>query len=331
MNDTEIIESLRVARLLLSPEPVVTPLTGGVSSEIVRIDDGARQFVVKRALSKLKVRDDWFADVSRNSTEESYLRKVGQIVPGSVPQIVFSNPSSGWFAMEFLGGEFRNWKELLMDGHAHTKHARQAGEILGQIHRETWDDPDAAREFATLENFRQLRLEPYLETTATRVPELASFLRAEKDRLAQTNLSLVHGDFSPKNILVSPQRMVLVDAEVGWFGDPVFDTAFLLNHFHLKALVHSATPDQILAMAPKFWASYTETLGSHADSKLEQRTVRLVLCLMLARIHGKSPVEYLTETTQRDFVSTFVKQHLPDPPSSLSQLTAAWRKGLNHI
>jgi len=331
MSSSDLIHQLRRAELVQSEHPVLHPLTGGVSSEILQVQDGDRSFVIKRALAKLKVHDDWFADVSRNQVEENYLRRVGAIAPGSVPRVLHSQPDEGWFAMEFLGGDFVNWKSELLANRAETAHAKNAGKILGQIHAATWGDPQIAQEFATLKNFSQLRLEPYLETTAERVTDLAPLLRDEKERLAQTALCLVHGDFSPKNILISPDRMVIVDAEVGWFGDPVFDLAFLFTHFHLKALLHATDPEPALSLVPVFWQAYTTALGSHADADLESRTTRLVLCLFLARVHGKSPVEYLTETRQRDFITAFVRLHLPRPFPTLSLLTASWQEGISRL
>ena len=329
MSIPAIVELLRDAGLVKSPSPTLHPLTGGVSSDIWRVDDGDRRFVVKRALAKLRVRDDWFADISRNQVEESYLRLVGKILPGSVPQVIFSAPVEGWFAMEFLGSEFSNWKTELLQNRTNPSHATKAGIILGKIHRATWGDAALAREFSTLENFQQLRLDPYLETTAVRVPAFATLLRSEKDRLAHTTLALVHGDFSPKNMLFSAERMVVLDAEVGWFGDPVFDAAFLLTHLLLKAFLHASAPEPILSLVPVFWQAYTIELGPHYDADLERRAVRLTICLLLARIHGKSPVEYLTKTTQSQFVTQFVQDHLPRPPTQISDLTAAWEHGLH--
>lgn len=331
MASLDITASLRRAGLLHGPEPTIKPLPGGVSSDIIQVKDGDQQFVVKRALAKLKVRDDWFADVSRNQVEQNYLRRVAKITPGHVPRVLHAQPDEGWFAMEFLGSDFVNWKNALLENRADPASATNAGEILGRIHRATWGDPVVAQEFATLENFQQLRLEPYLETTAERVPDLAPLLRAEKERLAQTTLCLVHGDFSPKNILISPERLVVVDAEVGWFGDPVFDTAFLLTHFHLKALLHATNSGPVLSLVPKFWQAYSTALGSDAGADLESRTVRLVLCLLLARVHGKSPVEYLTQSSQRDFLTAFVRQHLAQPFPSLSLLTASWQEGISRL
>ena len=107
----DITTSLRRAGLVHGPEPVIEPLPGGVSSDIIHVKDGDQQFVVKRALAKLKVRDDWFADVSRNQVEENYLRRVAKIAPGHVPRVLHSQPDEGWFAMEFLGGGLRELEE----------------------------------------------------------------------------------------------------------------------------------------------------------------------------------------------------------------------------
>jgi hypothetical protein len=101
----------------------------------------------------------------------------------------------------------------------------------------------------------------------------------------------------------------VLDAECAWFGDPAFDTAFLLTHLHLKALLHP----HALALVPAFWSAYVAA----CVQDLEERTVKLLLCLLLARVHGKSPVEYLSEA-QRAFITRFVLTHLPNPPHSLA-------------
>lgn len=291
------------------------PLPGGVSSDIVLVENARRRFVVKSALGKLKVSDDWFADVSRNGVEQDYFGYAAGIIPDSVPRILGGDPAGGWFAMEYLGDELENWKTVLLAGRTDPDPARRAGAVLGRLHAASWNDPAAAARFDTLTNFLALRIEPYLLTTAARVPEAAAFLRAESERLAGTRLALVHGDYSPKNLLIGPGRIVILDAECGWFGDPAFDTAFLLAHLHLKALLHRSAA----ALVPVFWSAYAKAVGKD----LENRTIRLLLCLLLARVHGKSPVEYLDER-QRAFVSRFVLAHLSVPPSSLAAFTTAW-------
>ena len=163
--------------------------------------------------------------------------------------------------MEFIGLEFANWKELLLGGLCRATHAAQAGEILGTIHRRTAGDAEVARKFKTTADFRQLRLEPYLLTTGARHPDLREFFESEAGRLAATHEALVHGDFSPKNIMISDTRMVVLDCEVAWYGDPTFDVAFLLNHFFLKALHHAPTDHGLEKMVAAFWQAYSVGAG----------------------------------------------------------------------
>ncbi len=312
MTSEDLLPRLKAAGLIDGTDIRVTPLTGGVSSDIVLVEFSTQRLVVKAALEKLRVKDDWFVDVSRNRVEQSFFEYVSPIIPAAVPRIL--GGGDGWFAMEYLGDELHNWKSQLLVGNVDVETARLAGEILGRLHSASWADPTVRERFDTLPNFQALRIDPYLLTTSQRVPEAAEILRAEAARLAETKLALVHGDFSPKNLLVGPQRLIVLDAECAWFGDPAFDTAFLLTHLHLKGLLHPPA----LQLVPAFWSAYTTACGHD----LEQRTVKLLLCLLLARVHGKSPAEYLS-AEQRDLVTRFILSHLSQPPS-LATLTEAW-------
>ncbi|MEZ5385991.1 MAG: aminoglycoside phosphotransferase family protein [Prosthecobacter sp.] len=311
MTTADLLPHLHAAGLTVG-EVRVTPLTGGVSSDIVCVESSKGSIVVKTALEKLRVKDDWFADVSRNRVERMFFEYAGQIIPESVPHVLGSG--DGWFAMEHLG-EMTNWKTALLAGEVNQETAKLAGEVLGKLHAASWLDDRARSEFDTLPNFHALRIEPYLLTTASRVPEVDEILQAEAARLSETKLALVHGDYSPKNLLVAPLRLIVLDAECGWFGDPAFDTAFLLTHLHLKALLNA----HVAELIPTFWTAYVTSCGHD----IEDRTVKLLLCLLLARVHGKSPVEYLSDE-QCAFVTRFVLAHLAHPPSSLAALTAAW-------
>lgn len=322
-----MLPRLRAAGLVQDEEVEFRPLEGGVSSDIYLVQTATNRLVVKAALGKLRVRDDWFADVSRNNVEQNYLAYAARCVPEAVPRILTCDASAGWFAMEYLGQGYTTWKERLLAGEAQPHHARQAGRILGILHRTSWNDPFARERFATLKNFHELRIAPYLLTTAERLPQVSAELSAEARRLAETEIALVHGDYSPKNILIGPDRVVILDAEAAWFGDPAFDLAFLLTHLHLKALLHSDRSESLLSLVPAFYSAYGEELGKHADKDLTARTVRLLLCLLLARVHGKSPVEYLTAQSQRDFVTRFAISHLKKSTSDLTSVTQDWLSG----
>ncbi len=311
---------------------MLNPLTDGVSSEIYRVDDGDVPFVVKRALPKLRVRDEWIADVARNRYERMYIEYVSQFLPQAVPRLLPGPHDRGYFAMEYLGPEFTSWKKLLLGGEAHREHALRAGAILGAIHARSAGDAEVAVRFDTTGNFMQLRIEPYLLTTGRRHPDLRAIFEAEAKRLASTHMCLVHGDFSPKNIMISPSRFVLLDCEVAWYGDPAFDLAFLLTHLLLKGLHHAPRHIGLEEMTRGFWRRYLEAAGDFIDPvALESRTARLLPMLLLARIDGKSPVEYLTRPGQAAFVRRFAQPAIQAFSSSLADLVQRWFAGLGQL
>jgi aminoglycoside phosphotransferase (APT) family kinase protein len=305
----------------------LTPLSGGVSCEIYLVEDGAETFVVKRALAKLKVKADWFADISRNRHEWEYIRYVAKFLPEAVPALRQCSATDNYFAMEHLGGGFLNWKQLLLAGKANVEHASGAANILAQIHRHSAGDPDAMRLFDTTPNFFQLRIDSYLLATGAKHPTLRAFFETEAARLAGVRECLVHGDFSPKNILIGPERMVLLDCEVAWYGEPAFDLAFLLNHFFLKALLHAPKDTGLRTMVEKFWTDYQMARPS---PETEARVGRLLLMLMLARVDGKSPVEYL-DSERQQFIREFVESELPAENFSLSHIADSWFARLDRI
>lgn len=318
----EFKEWLRRDGWLRDPQAQLLPLRGGVSSEIYLVVDGDERFVVKRALPKLKVRDDWFADPRRNVSEWNYFKCVSQFLPDAVPQLRFANPSAGYFGMDYLGGHFANWKQMLLRGAGEIQSAQIAGRILGTIHRATANRPELRQRFDTLENFRQLRLAPYLLTTGERHPDLREFYEAEATRLAAAKECLVHGDFSPKNLLVCGARMVLLDAEVAWYGDAAFDVAFLLNHLFLKALYHAPRDPGIAEMIQMFWRTYRAERSS-TSRDLEITVTRLLTLLLLARVDGKSPVEYL-DSTRVAFIRNFVPSALAAQLPTVNALSELW-------
>jgi aminoglycoside phosphotransferase (APT) family kinase protein len=309
------------------PNAQLTALTGGVSCEIYFVEDGPERFVVKRALAKLKVAADWYADVNRNRHEWEFIRYVARFLPEGVPALRHHSATGNYFAMEYLGGEFKNWKQLLLAGEADPRRAAEAGNLLALIHRHSAGDMEAERLFETTPNFIQLRIEPYLLATGAKHAELRPLFEAEATRLAATRECLVHGDFSPKNILVSRQRMVLLDCEVAWYGDPAFDLAFMLNHFFLKALHHAPRDVNIRPMVDGFWSAYQR---ARPAPELDSRVARLLLMLLLARVDGKSPVEYL-DAIRQDFVRQFISAELRDQSISPISVADRWFDRLRHF
>lgn len=302
---------LKQAGLIGAEKPRFSPLTGGVSSDIWLAESGGRQWVIKQALDTLKVRDHWEADTARNLTEQAFISFVQPFRPDAVPRILASDSGIPCFVMEYLGPPFVNWKSQLMAGIFDAQTTRQAAELLAEIHRRSRGDAQLAEQFDTTASFFQLRIEPYLLTTGQRHPALRAHFEAEAKRIQGHREALVHGDFSPKNMLISPERLVLLDHEVAWYGDPAFDLAFFLNHLFLKTLLHARELNKRPDLPLVAWQAYFEVAGGEQAAEMAKRSARLLLLLLLARIDGKSPVEYLGQKEQA-FVRQFVYTQLAE-------------------
>jgi len=326
------LDAFLVEHRLASPNEPASwqPLTGGVSSDIWRVGLPGRSLCVKRALSTLRVSAQWQAPVSRNASEWAWLQFAAQRCPDNVPAPLAHDPELGVFAMSFLApGEHPIWKQQLMAGQVQIETAKAVGHLIGGLHSASAGSADLAQAFDTGENFHALRLEPYLIAMSARHPALAQRLETLARQTASIRTALVHGDVSPKNILIGPKGPVLLDAECAWFGDPAFDLAFCLNHLLLKCLVR---PDKVEALIISFKA-LTEAYFDEADwelrAGLEARAAALLPALLLARVDGKSPVEYLTDDRLRDRVRSIAVPLLCEPVPHLSRVAAAWAEGIN--
>lgn len=317
----QILDLLRRDQLV-SGNVLVTPLGGGVSSEVFLIENEGKRFVVKQALPQLKVRDHWQADTSRNRVEYEFLGYLRRIIPDAAPAVFAAG--ADYFAMEYLGPEYCTWKQLLLSGDCQPQHAVRAAKILGTLHRASFGDPELARRFDTTSNFHQLRTDPYLLTTGHRHPVLRECFELEAVRLEQTRECLVHGDYSPKNMLIGNGRTVLLDCEVAWYGDPSFDLAFLMSHLLLKSLYHAPLDVGLQTIIGTVTGEYYDERKMGNTGDFDSRTARLLLMLLLARIDGKSPVEYLTGDQKMDFVRNFVSSRLSASRLTLEEVARAW-------
>jgi 5-methylthioribose kinase len=307
----------------------VTPLTGGVSSDIVRIRlaDG-RDFCAKRALSQLKVATEWKAPLERNHYEVAWLRRAGSIVPGAAPRVLAEDREHGVALLEYLAADdYLLWKSELLAGRADPQVPVAVARALGRIHAATLNDVTAAEEFPTDHLIDALRLDPYLRFTAGRYPELSARILAVLEATATTKLALVHGDVSPKNILVSKRdgHPVLLDAECAWYGDPAFDAAFCLNHLLLKSVHMPQLASALLRQADAFAAEWLSHFPAELRAGLDGRVAALLPCLMLARVDGKSPAEYLSEGG-RQRVRDLAIPLIINPVASTAQAIAGVRR-----
>jgi len=331
-NPAAFLPYLTAARLVENGEPMTTTvLPGGVSSRTVLVDwlDG-RSCVFKQALPKLRVAVDWFSDPSRVHREALALRYLERLAPAeSVPRLIFEDAEQHVVGMEAVPRPHDNWKNLLLAGRLVEDHVRQFGEWLGAVHRRSsLERSDTASAFDDRSFFESLRVEPYYQYTASRVPEAAAFY----DRLiAETRarrLALVHGDFSPKNVLVHANRLVLLDFEVIHWGDPAFDTGFGLTHLLSKAHHLPDSRAEFGRAASLFYRSYRQALGAVPWSDgLEACAVRHTLGCLLARVAGRSPLEYL-EPPARQRQRRVVLALIARPPASVDDLVGEFLAGL---
>jgi aminoglycoside phosphotransferase (APT) family kinase protein len=273
---------------------------------------------------------DWRAPVERNRFEVAWLQVARRIVPDAVPEVLAHDPDSGSFAMTFLDPvEHPVWKSRLRDGHVDAGFAAEVGRSMALIHQATAGDPAIAERFPTDHIFHPIRLEPYLEATARRHPAAATPLMEMSRQTLATKQALVHGDVSPKNILAGPHGPVFLDAECAWYGDPAFDLAFCLNHLLLKCLWNRPAAGSFLKAFDALSASYLAEVRWTSAAEVEARAARLLPGLFLARVDGKSPVEYITADLDRDLVRATALPLITEPVSGLALVRNAWAQRLN--
>jgi len=320
---------LRLGLVAEGEAPRVEALAGGVSSDIARVDAGGRSFCVKRALPKLKVAAEWRAPVERNHAEAEWMRVAADIVPDCVPRLLAEDRAAGLFAMEYLSpASHPVWKDELRDGRIDIAFAAVVGRRLARIHAATARRDDLARRFANDHVFYPIRLEAYLVATAAKHADARDALQRLVETTQRTKLALVHGDVSPKNILAGPKGPVFLDAECAVYGDPAFDLAFCLNHLLLKCLWRPQWQARYLECFAALGDAYLEGVTWEPRAVMEARTAALLPGLFLARVDGKSPVEYITDEAGRERVRRAAKPMLAQAPTRLGEIAESWRSTL---
>jgi len=323
-NSDALLRYLRKRGHIASDEiPRCTVLPGGVSNRTVLVERAVGEpWVLKQALSKLRVKEDWFSNPARSHREALGLQWLSRLAPaGAIPSLVFEDRECHLFAMKAVSAPHQNWKTRLLAGCVERGQVRQFGQLLGAIHgRARAFFAELSSLFDDRSFFESLRLEPYYQFTAARQPAAAEFLHQLVTDTLATRLTLVHGDYSPKNILIHQGQLVLLDHEVIHWGDPAFDLGFALAHLLSKA--HHLPPQReaFLQAAASFWENYTGAAGELAGRRaLEARAVRRTLGCLLARVDGRSPLEYLSET-ERARQRTIVLRLLLSAPPTLPEL-----------
>jgi 5-methylthioribose kinase len=312
-------------------QPKLTVLAGGVSNRTVLVERPTGEaWVLKQALAKLRVQVDWFSPPERVHREALGLRWLAQLAPlGTITPFIFEDFQHHILAMAAVPQPHENWKTMLLGGRLDPDHVAQFARLLGSIHR------SGSERLAELEPlfgdrgyFESLRLEPYYAYTATQVAPATAFLI---NLIAETRShqdTIVHGDYSPKNILVHDGHLVLLDHEVIHIGDPGFDLGFSMTHLLSKAHHIPAKRADFAAATADYWWTYRETAGDAAwTADLEARAVRHTLGCLLARVAGRSPLEYL-DPDERIHQRNAVISLIADPPPTIAGLIAQFLANL---
>lgn len=329
----------------------VSRLTGGVSNEVLYVAFPDRQrpdFVLKQARDRLRVPEPWHCSVERIWREVEVLRICEGLLrdrpsedSGSAgkptltlqtPAVLFEDRENYCFAMAAAPRDHVVWKQELLAGRVDSEIAKACGRMLGQIHGGSWNDAAIELQLSDRQIFDELRLDPFFRYTAAQCADAAKYFERLVNDTWQHRLSLVHADFSPKNLLVYPGGLLMVDFETGHYGDPAFDLGFFLSHILLKAFNAAPDHEPMLQLASAFWKSYGPFILSKIDPVSYQRLVgRGLQCLAgcaWARLDGKSGIDYLNDDTRRQCVRELCLRIFVECPTSWTEVEVMARQSL---
>ncbi len=315
---------IRTGRLAAGTAATAQPLAWGVSNLVLRVEPVDQPpLVIKQARPQLRTKVEWFSRCERIYREADVLRALLPVLPaGAVPHVLFEDREHYILALEAIRPDHVVWKQSLLEGRLDFDVAKRLGEYLGLIHRETADRPESLPDANDWSLFDELRIDPFYRWIARVHPLIATAVNDLIDDMRRHRVCLVHADFSPKNVLVHGDGVSLVDFETGHYGDPAFDLGFFLSHLLLKSLRWGAPLTDWRRLVTVFWSCYRVTVdggGRHTVSSTAttSRGVRHLAGCLLARIDGKSTVDYLTEPWQPEFVRNVTLRWFANPPLTL--------------
>jgi len=114
---------------------------------------------------------------------------------------------------------------------------------------------------------------------------------------------------------------MVLDWEVVHFGNPGYDVGQMLTHLILKAAAFPQWGARYFATSLAFWEGYREMTSERITATVSDEAVLQIGALLLARLDGKSPVDYLTEPAARDSISVLGTRLLRERPASIEE---AW-------
>lgn len=302
--DRSVLEGYLLKRGLIDPSVGydITYCGGGVSGTVAFVQAGDKPIIVKQALAQLKTKETWLCDPNRMNIEAMSNDIYHRLVPDNAPEVYFYDDENFIFGREAAPEHCAMWKSDLLTGLLDFVVGEKVIHSLAVVHNFCARDEQAAAAFADKAIFHDLRISPYIKFTVGKYPQLAAAAEPVVDFLMNSAITLVHGDFSPKNIMVDGRKIYILDFEVAHYGHPSFDLAFFSNHFLLKAVKNKQWAPSYLNMLSCMMGTYFREMDYMDKAELESAYVRLLALLFLARVDGKSPAEYITLDSDKDII-----------------------------
>jgi 5-methylthioribose kinase len=342
IDQSNAADYLRDTGRVAPDEPLrVSELAGGVSNLVLLVErqPPGEALVIKQARAQLRTQQVWFSSIERIWREADVLAACGELLARAaagqsvdatlrvdVPRTVFEDRDHYLFAMTAAPRPHVVWKAELLAGRGDERVAAACGRLLAALHGGSWGDERLAKQFADRTLFDELRVDPYYRTLAAARPEACEAVGRLVESLACPGRSLVHGDFSPKNLLVAGESLTLVDFETGHWGDPAFDLGFFLSHLVLKAAYRLPRHEPLLELTETFRRAYDaamiDRIGRAELAELWRRGAQNFAGCAWARLDGKSPVDYLSDEERRQRVRSLCRAVFARQPDDWSQVVA---------
>lgn len=307
LNSDTVVEYLIHKNVIKAEdEPQVEVLTGGVSNVVLAVTTATQKLVLKQALAELAVSEKWEADQRRAIVEANAIELFNRLSPTQVPKLIFLDPERFILVLERVPVGSTVWKSDLLAGVINPGIGLKLGSTLATWHNYGEENADVKIKFMENALFEQLRVDPFYRFVAAKNPQIHASIQQLIDELEDDETTVVHGDFSPKNIMVAMNDDIyILDFEVAHVGNPVFDLAFLIAHLLCKFFrADDRLQAKLLANTAVAFVQEYQRLR-----RVSASVTRHAALIALARVEGKSPVNYLSPEAQRK-IQIFTKSIL---------------------
>ena len=296
-------------------------LKGGVSSDVYKVKTSENTYCVKRSVPKLRVKKEWYADTKRLKYEFFWLSHCKKIIPNRIPYVYNFIQKKDYLILEYFNNKkFDTLKSHLLNKKIEKKIIIKISKDLFKIHKESSTNTIKKKFINNSKNFYDLRLDAYFNELARVYPKLKKKVKNVLISYEKNSSTLVHGDFSPKNILVSDNKIKYIDAETSNFGDPAFDVVFFSNHLLIKSIFIPSKKKEFINCYKKFFYTYLSSLKKSDKPNFFNRCAIMIPLMLLARIDGKSPVEYIVKDKIKNKIRLLSFRLIKETPNNLENL-----------